>query len=90
MVARSRKQAEELKTLARNHKELEALRMRLDDEKTENVHLEKVNAELQQQLEEQKKELEAHKEQLRAQKKAHQGKPLLPSGILLCMTHPGF
>ncbi|XP_025791866.1 uncharacterized protein LOC112873051 [Panicum hallii] len=36
MVARSRKQAEELKTLARDRKELEALRMRLDDEKTEN------------------------------------------------------
>jgi hypothetical protein len=50
----------------------------------ENVHLEKVNAELQRQLEEQKKELEAHKqahhEQLKEQKKAHQGKPLLPSG----------
>jgi hypothetical protein len=75
-----------LKTLARDRKELAALRKRLDDEKTENVHLEKVNAELQQQLEEQKKELEAHKEQLREQKKVHQGKPLLPSGTLHCMT----
>jgi hypothetical protein len=53
------------------------------------VHLREVNAELQQQLKEQKKELEAHKEQLREQKKVHQGKPLLPSGTLHCMTHPG-
>jgi hypothetical protein len=81
VIARFRRQAKELKTLARDRKELDALRKRLDDEKTENVHLEKVNAELQQQLEE---------EQLREQKKAHQGKPLLPSSILLCMTHPGF
>jgi hypothetical protein len=80
VIAHSRKQAEELKTLARDRKELVALRKRLDDEEMENVHLEKVNTELQRQLEEQKKELEAHKEQLREQKKAHQGKPLLPSG----------
>jgi hypothetical protein len=79
VIAHSRKQAEELKTLTRDPKELAALRKRLDDEKTENVHLEKVNAELQQQLEEQKKELEAQKEQLREQKRAHQGNPLLPS-----------
>jgi hypothetical protein len=79
VIAHSRKQAEELKTLARHRKELAALRKRLDDEKTENILLEKVNAELQRQLEEQKKELEAHKEQLREQKKAHQGKPLPPS-----------
>jgi hypothetical protein len=83
VIAHSRKQAEELKTLACDRKELAALRRRLDDEKTENSHLEKVNVELQQQLEEQKKELEAHKqahqEQLKEQKKAHQGKPLLPS-----------
>jgi hypothetical protein len=80
VIAHSRKQAEELKTLTCDRKELTALRKRLDDEKTENVHLEKVNAKLQQQLEEQKKELEAHKEQLTEQKRAHQGKPLLPSG----------
>jgi hypothetical protein len=80
VIAHSQRQVEELKILARNRKELAALRKRLDDEKTENVHLEKVNAELQRQLEEQKKELEAHKEQLKEQKKAHQGKPLLPSG----------
>jgi hypothetical protein len=80
VIAHSRKQAQELKTLARDCKELAALRKRLDDEKTENVHLEKVNVELQRQLEEREKELEAHKEQLREQKKAHQGKPLLPSG----------
>jgi hypothetical protein len=30
-----------------------------------------------------KKELEAHKEQLREQTKAHQGKPLLPSGTCI-------
>jgi hypothetical protein len=41
-----------LKTLARDRKELDALRKHLDEEKTENVHLEKVNAELQRQLEE--------------------------------------
>jgi hypothetical protein len=41
-----------LKTLAHDRKELAALRRRLDDVKTENVHLEKVNAELQRQLEE--------------------------------------
>jgi hypothetical protein len=80
VIAHSRRQAEELKTLARDRQELAALRKRLDDEKTKNVHLEKVNAKLQQQLEEQKKELEAHKEQLKEQKKVHQGKPLLPSG----------
>jgi hypothetical protein len=52
MIAHSRKQAEELKTLARDRKELDALRKRLDDEKMGNVHIEKVNAELQRQLEE--------------------------------------
>jgi hypothetical protein len=83
VIAHSRKQAEELKTLACDRKELAALRRRLDDEKTENVHLEKVNVELQAQLEEQKRGLEAHKQahqQLKEQKKAHQGKPLLSSG----------
>jgi regulator of replication initiation timing len=90
VIARSQKQAEELKALARDRKELDALRRHLDNEETENAHLTKVNAELQQQLKAQKKELEAHREQLKEQKKAHQGKPLLPSGILLCMTHPGF
>jgi hypothetical protein len=52
VIAHSRKLAEELKTLTRDRKELAALRKHLDDEKTENVHLEKVNAELQQELEE--------------------------------------
>jgi hypothetical protein len=47
VIAHSRKQAEELKAIACDRKELAALRRRLDDEKTENVHLEKVNAELQ-------------------------------------------
>jgi nitrogen fixation protein FixH len=87
VIAHSRKQAEELKAIACDRKELATLRRRLDDEKKENVHLEKVNAELQRQLEEQKKELEAHKlahqEQLKEQKKAHQGKPLLPSGTCI-------
>jgi hypothetical protein len=82
VIAHSRKQAEELKTLACDRKELAALRRRLDDERTES-HLGKVNVELRQQLEEQKRELEAHKhahqEKLKEQKKAHQGKPLLPS-----------
>jgi hypothetical protein len=84
VIAHSQKQAEELKTLAFDRKELAALRRCLDDERTENSHLEKVTIELQQQLTEQKKELEAqkqaHQEQLKEQKKAHQGKPLLPSG----------
>jgi regulator of replication initiation timing len=84
VIAHSRKQAEELKTLACDRKELAALRKCLDDERTENSHLEMVNAKLQEQLEEQKRELEAnkhaHQEQLKEQKKAHQGKPLLPSG----------
>jgi regulator of replication initiation timing len=84
VIAHSRKQAEELKTLACDRKELAALRKHLDDERMENSHLEMVNAKLQQQLEEQKRELEANKhayqEQLKEQKKAHQGKPLLPSG----------
>jgi hypothetical protein len=69
-----------------DHKELAALKRCVDDEKMENLHLEKVNAELQRQLEEQKKALKAleaqrnvHQEQLKDQKKAHQGKPLLPS-----------
>jgi hypothetical protein len=52
VIAHSRKQAEELKTLACDRKELAALRRRLDDEKMENVHLEKVNTDLQRQLEE--------------------------------------
>jgi hypothetical protein len=46
VIARSRKQAEELKTLAHDRKELDALRRRLDNEEMENVHLTKVNAEL--------------------------------------------
>jgi regulator of replication initiation timing len=57
-----------------NHKELAVLKRRVDDEKTENWHLEKVNAELQRQLEEQKKELEAqkheHQEQLKGAKES--------------------
>jgi hypothetical protein len=84
VIAHSQKQVEELKTLAYDRKELAALRRCLDDERTENLHLEKVNVELLQQLEEQKKEFEVHKhthqEQLKEQKKAHQGKLLLPSG----------
>jgi hypothetical protein len=87
VIARSQKQAEELKALARNRKELDALKRRLDNEETENAHLTKVNAELRQQLEAQRKELEAHREQLKEQRKAHQGKPLLPSVILLCMCN---
>jgi hypothetical protein len=79
VIAHSRKQAEELKTLACDRKELAALKRRVDDGETEISHLDKVNAELQRQLEEQKKALEAHQEQLKEQKKAHQGKPLLPS-----------
>jgi hypothetical protein len=79
VIAHSWKQAEELKTLACDRKELATLKRRVDDGETEISHLEKVNAELQRQLEEQKKALEAHQEQLKEQKKAHQSKPLLPS-----------
>jgi hypothetical protein len=52
VIAHSRKQAEELKSLAFDRKELATLRRCLDDERTENLHLEKVNIELQQQLKE--------------------------------------
>jgi chromosome segregation ATPase len=83
VIAHSQKQSEKLKTLVSDREELAALKRCIDDEKTENLHLEKVNVELQQQLEEQRKELEAQKhmyqEELKEQKKAHQGKPLLPS-----------
>jgi hypothetical protein len=61
VIAHSRKQKEEMRAIACDRKELAALRRRLEDEKMENVNLEKVNAELQRQLEEQKKELEARK-----------------------------
>jgi regulator of replication initiation timing len=83
VITDSRRISGKLRGVVSDHKELAALKKRVDDEKTENLHLEKVNAELQRQLEEQKKELEAqkhaHQEQLKEQKKAHQGKPLLPS-----------
>jgi hypothetical protein len=83
VIAHSQNQAEKLKILESDREE-PALRRRIDNERTENLHLEKVNVELQRQLEEQKKELEAqkhaHQEQLKEQKKAHQGKPLLSSG----------
>jgi predicted nucleic acid-binding Zn-ribbon protein len=83
VIAHSQKQSEKLKTLESDRKEIAALRRRVDDEKTENLHLEKVIAELQRQHEEREKALEAqrnaHQEQLQEQKKAHQGKPLLPS-----------
>jgi predicted ribosome quality control (RQC) complex YloA/Tae2 family protein len=79
----SRRISEKLWGVVSDHKELAALKRRVDDEKTKNLHIEKVNAELQRQLEEQKKALEAqkdaHQEQLKEQKKAHQGKPLLAS-----------
>jgi hypothetical protein len=52
VITHSQKQAEELKTFDCDRKELAALRQRLDDERTENLHLEKVNVELQRQLEE--------------------------------------
>jgi hypothetical protein len=83
VITHSQKQSEKLKTLVSDREELAAMKRRVDDEKTENLHLEKVNVELQRQLEKQRKELEAQKhalqEQLKDQKKAHQGKPLLPS-----------
>jgi hypothetical protein len=83
VITDSRRISEKLRGVVSDHKELAVLKKRVDDEKAENLHLEKVNAELQRQLEELKKELEAqkhaHHEQLKEQKKAHQGKPLLPS-----------
>jgi hypothetical protein len=47
VIAHSQKQAEEPKTLSCDRKELAALRRRLDDERMENMHLKKVNVELQ-------------------------------------------
>jgi hypothetical protein len=47
VIAHSRKQAEELKTLACDRKELAALKRRVDNGETEISHLEKVKAELQ-------------------------------------------
>jgi hypothetical protein len=61
VIAHSQKQSEKLKTLESDREELAALKRHVDDEKTENLHLEKVNVELQRQLEEQRKELEAQK-----------------------------
>jgi hypothetical protein len=61
MITDSRRISEKLRGVVSDHKEIAALKKRVDDEKTENLHLEKVNAELQRQLEEQKKELEAQK-----------------------------
>jgi predicted nucleic acid-binding Zn-ribbon protein len=61
VITDSRRISGKLRGVVSDHKELAALKKRVDDEKTENLHLEKVNAELQRQLEEQKKELEAQK-----------------------------
>jgi hypothetical protein len=52
VIAHSQKQSKKLKTLVSDREELAALKRHVDDEKTENLHLEKVNVELQQQLEE--------------------------------------
>jgi hypothetical protein len=78
VIADSRRKSEKQWGVVSDHKELVALKRCVDDEKTENLHLAKVNAELQRQLEEQKKALEAQRNALQEQKKAHQGKPLLP------------
>jgi hypothetical protein len=89
VITHSQKKLEKLKTLVSDHQELAALERHVDDERTKNLHLEKANSELHQQLEEQRKALEAqkntHQEQLKEQKKAHQGKPLLPSNT--CIYH---
>jgi hypothetical protein len=52
VIAHSQKQSEKLKTLVSDREELAGLKRRVDDERTENLHLEKVNIELQRQLEE--------------------------------------
>jgi hypothetical protein len=52
VITDSRRISEKLWGVVSDHKELAALKRRVDDEKTENLHLEKVNAELQRQLEE--------------------------------------
>jgi hypothetical protein len=52
VIADSRRKSEKLRGVVSDHKELAALKRRVDDEKTENLHLEKVNAELQRQVEE--------------------------------------
>jgi hypothetical protein len=47
VIAHSQKQAEKLKILESDREELATLRRRVDNERTENLHLEKVNIELQ-------------------------------------------
>jgi hypothetical protein len=47
VIAHSQKQAEKLKILESDREELAALKRRVDNERTENLHLEKVNVELQ-------------------------------------------
>jgi hypothetical protein len=47
VIADSRRKSEKLWRVVSDHKELAALKRRVDDEKTENLHLKKVNAELQ-------------------------------------------
>jgi hypothetical protein len=83
VITDSQKKSEKLREVVSDHQEFAALERCVNDERTKNLHLEKANSELQQQLEEQKKALEAqkntHREQLQEQKKAHQGKPLLAS-----------
>jgi hypothetical protein len=61
VIADSQRKSEKLWGVVSDHKELAALKRRVDDKKTENLHLAKVNAELQRQLEEQKKALEAQR-----------------------------
>jgi hypothetical protein len=81
VITNSQKKSEKLQEVVSDHQELAALERRVDDKRTKNLHLEKANSKLQQQLEELKKALEAqknmHQEQLKEQKKVHQGKPLL-------------
>jgi hypothetical protein len=47
VIADSQRKSEKLWGVVSDHKELAALKRRVDDEKTENLHLKKVNAELQ-------------------------------------------
>jgi hypothetical protein len=46
MITNSQRILEKLRGVVSDHKELAALKKHVDDEKTENLHLEKVNAKL--------------------------------------------
>jgi hypothetical protein len=52
VITDSQKKLEKLREVVSDHQEFAALERRVDDERTKNLHLEKDNSELEQQLEE--------------------------------------